>query len=58
MVKKNPSKLTRKSKQEKIFLSRRFVSNLSEDKKAMIMQLQNNYFVSVAKTAIYTKFNF
>lgn len=48
------SKLTRKSKQGKKVLSRRFVLNLSEDKS---LQLQNNYFVSAAKTAIYTKFN-
>lgn len=49
------SKLARKNKQEKIFLSRRVVLNLSEDKKVTILQLQNNYFVSVAKTAIYIK---
>lgn len=48
--------LTRKSKQEKTFLSR-FALNLLEDKKATVLQLQHNDFVSV-KISIYIKLNF
>lgn len=42
---------------EKIFLSRRFVF-IRRQKKAIILKLQNNCFVSVVKTAKYIKIYF